>query len=278
VFVYVTWFSSYISRTSLRVTLARLTFQALVNFEAERVPLDAQTDASLAWRSRLLRLAHLRQRSSVPINLFNLLFLLIQPSTQALVNFEAERVPLDAQTDASLAWRSRLLRLAHLRQRSSVPIYIFNLLFLLIQPSMQALVNFEAERVPLDAQTDASLAWRSRLLRLAHLRQRLSPLSRWPQAGGPPVTAADDSVAVEVASCYELLAQLHLLAHRVPLAEYCARRALALGLRLPSLTPVVARSYAALLQVYIYVYVYICILCICIHVCGTAPGARSRWG
>lgn len=112
-----------------------------------------------------------------------------------------------------------------------------------------ALVSFDAERTPLNTQTDASLAWRSRLLKLAHLRQRLSPLTRWPAAGGPSVTSAEDSELAELASCYELLAQLHLVGHRVRLAEYCARRALALGLRLPALSPVVARSYAALLQV-----------------------------
>ena len=145
-------------------TRTSFTLQALVNFEAERVPLDAQTDASLAWRSRLLRLGlTLVVYQSTYSTFYSYRFIL---TFQALVNFEAERVPLDAQTDASLAWRSRLLRLAHLRQRSSLPIYIFNLLFLHIQPYTQALVNFEAERVPLDAQTDASLAWRSRLLHL----------------------------------------------------------------------------------------------------------------
>jgi len=112
-----------------------------------------------------------------------------------------------------------------------------------------ALIAFDAERTPLNMQADGSVAWRSRLLRLRHMRQRISPFSHWPVAGGAPANSPEDADLLEVAACYEQLAQLHLVGHRVRLAEYCARRALSLGLRLPSLTPVVARSYAALLQV-----------------------------
>ncbi|EOD28762.1 hypothetical protein EMIHUDRAFT_234587 [Emiliania huxleyi CCMP1516] len=69
-------------------------------------------------------------------------------------------------------------------------------------------------------------------MRLAHLRK-----------------APEERRLAEVATCYELLSQIYLMNHRIRLADYCARRSLALGLRLASLAPVVARAYADLLAV-----------------------------
>jgi len=61
-----------------------------------------------------------------------------------------------------------------------------------------------------------------------------------------PPTEGPEYRKMETALCYELLSRVTMQEHNVPLASYCAMRALTLGEQLEHLTPVVARAYASL--------------------------------
>jgi len=113
-----------------------------------------------------------------------------------------------------------------------------------------ALISLNSEPRPVEEMNDSTLRWKFRkqqLIRLMH-SVKLGHQSMQPKDGSVKLGEHEQHI-IEQASAYELLAQLSLVEHKIAQAGYCAMTALNFGYRLPFLTPVVARSYASLLQV-----------------------------
>lgn len=110
---------------------------------------------------------------------------------------------------------------------------------------MNAVMNMGGEAKLLSEFSPPELKWRYRRQLVEQYRLRLAGAVQ-PQSRRRRDATDTEAQQIELAEAYELLGKAFFDDHLRAEASYCAMRALNLGLRLATVTPVVARAYASL--------------------------------